>query len=418
MRVTVVEPSGTGGLIQFAYQLCSALSAQGVEVTLLTNHHYELAAWPHNFSVRPVLRLWPTVEHGSEGRPAAMMRRFWRAGRRVLRAMIFLREWGRLTLLLRAGRPDVVQFSAISKPAPFIFLAYLRRCGIRVSQVCHEYEERDEESRYRFVREFLLNKTYRQVDYVFFLSETVRATLLRSVEFPLERTYIVPHGNQEIFARCARMDTDLPRKYGIASDEFVILLFGVIRPSKGAEDLLQAFAILRPNPKVKLLIVGYPTKFADMCAFRDSIRQLRIEDRVVLDPRYVPMEDVAALMSLAAVVVLPYRNATQSGVLHLAYTFAKPVVATKTGGLQEDVVPGRTGLLVAPGEPKELAAALDSCISDLERTRWMGQEARRLAETKHAWVNVAAKIATVYERAAASAEARDGKLFRTTSEKR
>src|SRR5262249_18190153 len=151
-----------------------------------------------------------------------------------------------------------------------------------------------------------------------------------------------------------------------------ILLFGIIRPSKGAEDLLQAFALLPPAPGVKLLIVGHPTKFADMRAFNQSISTLGIDDRVVLDPRYVPISEAGPLIALASIVVLPYRSATQSGVLHLAYTFGKAVVATRAGGLQEDVIAGRTGLLVDPGRPDQLAEALRACIADPEGTRRMG----------------------------------------------
>jgi glycosyltransferase involved in cell wall biosynthesis len=106
---------------------------------------------------------------------------------------------------------------------------------------------------------------------------------------------------------------------------------------------------------------------------------------------------VKPLIELASVVVLPYRNATQSGVLHLAYTFGRPVIATRTGGLPEYIVPGRTGLLVDPHRPDGLADALRACIADPEATRRMGEEARRLAHTEHAWGNVAGKILGVYE---------------------
>jgi glycosyltransferase involved in cell wall biosynthesis len=118
---------------------------------------------------------------------------------------------------------------------------------------------------------------------------------------------------------------------------------------------------------------------------------------------------------LAGIVALPYRSATQSGVLHLAYTFGKAVIATRAGGLQEDVIAGRTGLLVDPGQPDQLAEALRACIADPEGTRRMGEEAKRLSQTEHAWSNVAGKILGVYERVIAVRPAAD-RTFRAAPE--
>lgn len=396
MRIVVVEPSGTGGLIHFAYQLCDAMAARGADVTLLTNSHYELSAWPHNHRVLQTMKLWPIVEHGSEGRPGSLARRIWKGIRRALRGLILLREWLRLTVFLARTRPDIVQLSGIAVPAPWLFFTALRRRGITISQICHEYEERDEGARFDRLRGFLLAKTYERMNAVFFLSRSVRDGLVRSIGLAIERTYVIPHGNQEIFARFGSRP-DQAERYGIEPGDFVILLFGIIRPSKGAEDLIQAFARLDPAMQVKLLIVGHPTKFANMRAFRDSVSALANNRHVILDARYVPIEDVRSLVELANVVVLPYRNATQSGVLHLAYTFGKPVIATRAGGLPEHIVPGRTGLLVDPGRPDQLADALRACVTDPEGARQMGEEARRLSRTEYSWSNVAGKILRVYE---------------------
>ena len=177
MRIAVVEPSGTGGLVHFAYQLCDAMAAHGADVTLLTNSHYELSAWPHNHRVLQTMKLWPIVEHGSEGRPASVVRRIWKGIRRALRGLILLREWLRLTVFLARTRPDIVQLSGIAVPAPWLFFTALRRRGITIAQICHEYEERDEGARFDRLRGFLLAKTYERMNAVFFLSKSVRDAL-------------------------------------------------------------------------------------------------------------------------------------------------------------------------------------------------------------------------------------------------
>jgi glycosyltransferase involved in cell wall biosynthesis len=398
MRIAVVEPSSTGGLVHFAYQLCEACAAAGANITLYTGRHYELAEWPHDFTVQPILRLWPIIEIRTDGRPTSRWLRMRNTLRRGVRGAIFLREWGRLTAVLLRTRPDIVQFCGIPGPVVSIFMYALRARRILVTQICHEFEERDAGTGWRALRRrFLAMGLYRQIDEVFFLSEAVRASFLRAVPFDRARTHVIPHGNEEIFRRCARPAPDLRRRYAIEPGDTVALLFGLIRPSKGLEDLLEAFALLRSEARLKLLIVGHPTKFADMPALREKVRQLGIEDRVFIDPRYVRMEEVGALVDLATVVVLPYRNATQSGVLHLAYTFGRPVVASAAGGLGEAVVHGRTGLLIPPGEPETLAAAILEIARHPDRARWMGMQARHAAETKHSWPNIASVILKTYE---------------------
>lgn len=397
MRIAVVEPTSAAGLVHFAYQLCEAMAVSGADVTFYTNQHYELADWPHNFAIRPVLRLWPSVERGSEGRPIDRWSRAHRLSRRCGRAAILGRELVRLMALLLRTRPDIVQFGSFPSIIPPIFLRALRARGIRVSQVCHEFEERDAGAGWRRLRRrLLLGRLYQQVDQVFFLSQAVRESFLRAVSYERACTHVIPHGNEEIFRRCARPDPDLARRYGLGSDDVVALLFGLIRPSKGLEDLLEAFALLPAALRIKLLIVGYPTKFIDMSALRARLERLEIADRVVIDPRYVQMEDVGALMDLARVVVLPYRSATQSGVLHLAYTFGRPVIASAVGGLGEVVIDGCTGFLVPPGQLAALATALREIARDPERAENMGRAARRIAETESSWTNVAAALLAAY----------------------
>ena len=58
-RIVVVESDGAGGMIHYAYQMCTALAASGADVTLVTSTYYELAELPHTFEVLPMMRLWP-----------------------------------------------------------------------------------------------------------------------------------------------------------------------------------------------------------------------------------------------------------------------------------------------------------------------------------------------------------------------
>jgi glycosyltransferase involved in cell wall biosynthesis len=100
-------------------------------------------------------------------------------------------------------------------------------------------------------------------------------------------------------------------------------------------------------------------------------------ERFTVINRYVPADEQAALFREAAVVVLPYLEASQSGVVPIACAFGKPVVVTDVGGLPEVVEDGVTGFVVAPGDETALADAIVRVLSDDDLRRRLGDNARR-----------------------------------------
>jgi glycosyltransferase involved in cell wall biosynthesis len=220
--------------------------------------------------------------------------------------------------------------------------------------------------------------------------------------YPCERTKVIKHGSQAVFEADPGVSQQLHARYGLNGDEPVILFFGTLRPSKGIDILVSAFASVRATVAAKLLIVGYPTKRMDMASLESSINALALREAVILDTRYVPMEEVGAIQSLADIVVLPYRNATQSGALYLAYQFARPVVATAVGGLVEDVLHEKTGLVVPPEAPDDLASALIRLIEDRKLAAELGRNGHAFAERQHAWPTIAGDILVEYQAIAAA----------------
>ncbi len=132
---------------------------------------------------------------------------------------------------------------------------------------------------------------------------------------------------------------------GFKADDIVFLFFGYVRKYKGLDILIDAFSILsHENPKYKLLIAG---EFYDSPeSYEQQIQKLEISDKVKIVNQYIPNEKVAQFFTLSEVVILPYRNATQSGILSIASAYNKPVIITSVGGLPEFVDDGQTGILV------------------------------------------------------------------------
>ena len=133
-----------------------------------------------------------------------------------------------------------------------------------------------------------------------------------------------------------------------------LLFFGIVRPYKGLDVLLRALA--QAPEQVTLTVAG---EFWGGTGETDRlIAALGLQDRVTLQPGYVPADQIPALFEAADALVLPYREATASQNVVLAFSYGVPVIATTAGALAEAVRDGVDGLTCAPGDVDDLARAL------------------------------------------------------------
>lgn len=400
LRLFVVEPRPTGGMIHYAFQLSTALSEEGAEVTLVTSRGYELARLPHAFRVAEVMRLWKPVDPGMQA--AGATRRLVRRARRVSRAAVYVREWHRLTRYLIRQRPDVVQFGKLEFPIEGYFLRQLRRRGLVLTQICHEFERREHgRGPASAAATRLMAGAYDTFSAIFFHGEHGRARFASLFDVPRDRLHVLPHqGPPWIFERLAGgpgVRDRLRARYGIEARRPVVLFLGTIAPSKGLTDLLEAFPLVLRSTPATLVVAGFPTKFVDVDGIESQVERLGVRDDVRLDARYVPFEEVGPLLELATVVVYPYRTSTESGAVQLACAFGRPIVATATEALRDVVEDGSSGFLVEPGDPKALAAAISRIVGDARLAAEMGQRARRLSETRYTWSALAERILSATE---------------------
>lgn len=386
-RIALVETDGAGGMIHYAYQLADALTGAGAEVTLHTARRYELRDLPHRFTVRSEIDLWPTIEAPPRHAIAAIGRRL----RRAWRAVRYAAEWHRLSGRLIRQRPDVVLFSTIRFPFQVVFLRRLRRHGLVLAQVCHEFEERERGRWSRAIIRRMSLAVYRTFSVVFLHGELNRKAFLGHFPIDADHTRVIHHGNESMFLRLVDAGGDLRDHYRLGIDEPVALFFGGLRPSKGILDLVDAFADIAENTPGRLLVVGQPAGI-DPSVVRERAERAGIGHRVVVDGRYLPLHEVGPLVRTATFLVLPYRSATASGVLQVAFAFGRPVVATALGALAEDVDHGVTGLLVHAEDHDGLAAALASLLLDPDRARRMGVSAAEAAVTRFGWETIADDI--------------------------
>lgn len=177
-------------------------------------------------------------------------------------------------------------------------------------------------------------------------------------------------------------------------DENLILFFGRIWEYKGLEYLIRAEPLITAQvPNARFLIAGEGEDFA-------RYRRMMVHpDRFIIHNEYIPEDRAADCFRRASVVALPYIEASQSGVIPMAYSAGKPVVATTVGGLPEMVENGRTGYLVPPRDSARLAEAVTKLLLDQPLRRTMGADAKRKIELECSPRVVAEKTLEVYRRA-------------------
>ena len=237
----------------------------------------------------------------------------------------------------------------------------------------------DKESRKTPVR--IMQMAYRRAARLIVHGETLRDSLVRAHPVDAERVAVIPHirlGNEQLHA-----------EIGEAGDE--ILFFGRIWEYKGLEYLIRAQpAISAAVPGARFVIAGRGEDF-------ERYQTLMVDPTVFeVHNEYISDDQAAVFFRRASVVVLPYTDASQSGVIALACTYGKPVVATDVGALSEAVEHGVTGLLIAPRDVQAIVDAVVALLGDDDRRGAMGRAAKQKSDRECAPDVIAAQTLAVY----------------------
>jgi glycosyltransferase involved in cell wall biosynthesis len=202
------------------------------------------------------------------------------------------------------------------------------------------------------------------------------------------RIEVIPHGAFDYLTRQPR-EVPLPGELREVEGP-VVLLFGLVRPYKGTDVLLEAF---RRVQGAELWIVGMPRM--PMAALRELAE--RVPGRVRFVDRFVSDPEIPAFMRRADLVVLPYRNIEQSGVLYTALAFGRPLVLSSVGGFPEVAEHG-AARLVPPDDPDALAETLNELLADPGERERLAAGAAAAASGPYSWEQIGRRTVELYQR--------------------
>jgi glycosyltransferase involved in cell wall biosynthesis len=363
MRATVVDPPAYTP--PYDHSLCSALARRGLEVELATSR----------------------FRHGPVPQPDGYRRREWfyRLGGTGAAAKGLQHPFDMLALAgrLRRERPDVVHFQWL--PLPELDRALVRAFPRPRVITAHDLLPRGASARRR--RAAL--QTLAAFDAVVVHSEQGRRMLLAK-GLPAESVFVVPHGAFDYLAQ-TNGTAPLDPAVGALDGRKVVLAFGLVRPYKGIDLLIEAFA--QAPPDAVLLVVG--RAMMPLEPLQRRARELGIADRVRFVPHFITDPELPPYFRRADLVVLPYREIDQSGVLFTALAFHRPLLVTSVGGFTEVAEQG-AARAVPPGDADALGRALSDLLADDDARAALAQGAERVAGSKYSWERAAELTEDLY----------------------
>jgi glycosyltransferase involved in cell wall biosynthesis len=361
MRVHIVDPSAYTP--PYDHALCAALAGAGADVELVTSR----------FAYGPVAPARGYRRVDSFYRASGHVAGSGAVAQRTRRALKLAEHVGDMLRYRRAARAaDVVHFQWLSVQQ---LDGWLLPRGRPLVLTAHDVLPREGSARRRAAQRAL----YQRFDAVVAHSQHGRARLIDEVGVDARRVHVIPHG---AFAHLAEQPETPPP---FATDKRVVLFFGLMRPYKGIDVLLDAW---RGIDDAELWIVGMPRM--DISSLRASA-----PPGVRFVPRFITDEQLPPYFRRADLVVLPYREIEQSGVLFTALAFGKPLLVSDVGGFAEVAAAG-AARAVAPGDAAALHDALVELLADPAALARLARGAVQATRGDYGWKAIAERTLALY----------------------
>jgi glycosyltransferase involved in cell wall biosynthesis len=382
LSAIIVDPSNYS--LAYDRGLCAALAQQGCKVALARSEDINGGDGEFDAPFEVWKSFYPRTHAYAKTHSRGRIWRTAKAGEHVL-------SMRRLAARVERTKPSVVHFQWL--PLPFLdqmFFARLRSVAPLVLTL-HNTSVFHGESAYRLYG-LGLQSAFKRFDAVIVHAEYSKRKAIEQEWISEERVHVIPHGVMSHYRDFAGHGSYV---HPASEAEPVVLFFGNLKQYKGVDLLIRAFAQLTSGvrQKAKLHIVGSPAM--DVNPLRELAKQLGISDRIRWDLRFIPEDEVQTVFASASVVVLPYREIDQSGVLLTAIALERAVVATQIGAISETIRDGVHGFIVPPEQPEPMARAIEKILTDTCVRQSMEAAMRNLSEDL-SWDSIARKTATLY----------------------
>lgn len=364
MRIVVIYLGRKGAGPVYSLEFTRALLEQRAEVLCLISTYSEN------------LKDWKSLEdtYKNSGRFDLIKVSTYQSKWQFLFSSLNLWKFLQLRQKILAFHPDVL-LSTMVHPWHNIYYSLLKNKCKRV-KIIHDVTPHLGENNifYKFLNYWDIHASDNWVT----LTHVAKEKLI-SKGISADKIVVIPHAHFGSYNKCNLKTCDDKINYRIG-------FFGRIYKYKGIDFLAQAYQEVYPKiPQLRLLIAG-SGNLKD-CDFTQG--------KVELYNRWITDDEVVRLLSKVDVVVLPYIEASQSGVVPLSFSLGKPVIVTNVGGLSEQV-PSECGLVVPPNSVKAIEDAILSLYGNPQIIKQMGKSAYKYAHEQLTWKNSASLFLSAF----------------------
>jgi D-inositol-3-phosphate glycosyltransferase len=298
-------------------------------------------------------------------------------------------SWVKTAKFIVAQKPDFIVFRfwiPFMAPALGRIARIVRKRGIKVLAITDNVIPHEKFPAKKQLADYFI----KGCDGFITMSKAVMKDLEKFTDTP-HRKYLL-HPLYTSFGE--KLDKTAARKaLGLPEGARIVLFFGLIRDYKGLDLLIDAFAELKAQPDIKLVIAG--EFYKDKQPYLDLIKKYGIEEQVILHGKFIANEDVKLYFSAADLVALPYRDATQSGVTQVSFHFEVPTLVTNVGGLAEIIPDKKAGYVVEP-KGTAIAEAINDYFSNHRMEAFT--EGMKNEKQKYDWKIFVNEVVSLYKR--------------------
>jgi D-inositol-3-phosphate glycosyltransferase len=282
-----------------------------------------------------------------------------------------------------------------------LLLIYYKLLGKKLVFTAHNVNAGERDGADSSSNRFSLRIQYRLMEHIFVHTQKMKDQLMQTFGVREGRISIIPFGTYDMVPQSALTSAEAKQRLGLREADRTILFFGRITPYKGIDLLVDAFArIALDDQSYRLVIAGEAMKESEQQwqQVQQTIAQSSMREQVVQHTRYIGDAEIEIYFKGADVLVLPYSQIFQSGVLFMAYSFGLPVIATDVGSFGRDIIEGETGFLCRPGDAGDLARVIERYFaSDLFKAiDEQRGKIKDFIQTSHSWEIAAGKTGDVY----------------------
>ncbi len=300
----------------------------------------------------------------------------------------------RLFVYSKNNKNKIVHFQFFRRRGDILLFYIMSLFGIKLVFTAHNIMPHEK----NILDKFLQNLVYRSAGAIIVHSEYIKKKLLMNFRINEKKIHVIPHGNFDIYLQESGISrSEARKKLGLSQDDKVLLFFGYIREYKGLDLLLDAFANAgTSDDNLKLVIAGRPMNEALRAKYLSKIAGISANGKIVTRLDFIPSGEIQDYFEASDIVILPYKNIDHSGIVHLAYSFHKPVIVSQVGDFPETIEHGKSGFVLNENTPARLSEQILEAVGDMKKLLKMGEYAGHLNDTKYSWINISRKTAEVY----------------------